>query len=334
MAHELTESDVLMLRGESAWHGLGTIINEDLGAVEGAERVGLLWDVEQIAPMVRMQSGIEFPLDSYRANIRVDTQEVLGIVSSDWKIVQNRQLAEFCDALVEDGDRLIVETCGSIRGGRKLWFLIRGESFSVRAGDMVEQYICVSNGFDGKTGIRATPTNVRVVCSNTLHAVIPQYDGSKFSAGKDNAFSCSHVGDLQSRIKDVKASIGLYQQAAAESADIAVELDRHQVSRADMMQFFLEMYTKQYADVLATDADPRDMKNGMEHLHRYQRRFDREANKFGSTKWIMANAYSGWLQHDKVRHEGFGMDDRKLSKNLFGVGIQQSDEAFAYALAT
>lgn len=334
MAHELTESDVLMLRGDAAWHGLGTIVDENLGAIEGAERVGLLWEVEQVTPKITLESGIELPMSGYRANVRADTQEVLGVVSSDWKIVQNRQLAEFCDELVEGGDKLTIETCGSIRGGRKLWFLIRGDSFSVRGKDSVEQYICVSNGFDGKTGIRVTPTNVRVVCSNTLHAVIPQYDGMRFSAGRENSFACSHVGDLNGRIRDVKAAIGLYRESSAASADVATELDRRQVTLAEMTEFYLQMYTKQFADVLSSDCDPRDKQKSMAGFHKYSKRFEREANQFGPTRWIMANAYSGWLQHDKVKHEGFGMDERKVAKNLFGVGISQADEAFAFALAT
>lgn len=335
MAHELTDADVLLLNREKAWHGLGLVVDEDLGAVEGAERVGLLWEVEQYVPEVKLSSGESLPLMDYRVNVRADTtpKHCLGIVSDAWQIVQNRQLAEFCDELASEGDNLKIESCGSIRNGAKVWFLIRGDSFAVRNHDVVKSYICVSNGFDGKTGIRVTPTDVRVVCSNTLHMVIPMYDGSRFRLATENGYSCSHVGDLKKRIQDVRAALGLYREAHEASATRAEELVKREVTRAELGQYFLELYSRHFQNVLCESATPKQVEKSKHEFLKFMQRFDREANAFGATKWIMANAYSGYVQHDRKSRLGFGLEETKISKNLFGAAIEMSDEAFAYALA-
>jgi hypothetical protein len=335
MAHEITSWDSLLLNsGKAAWHGLGTIIDEDVDAIEGAERVGLLWDVDQIVPEVTLPSGRKMLVEDLRMNVRRDSEEVLGVVSKDWQIIQNRQLAEFVNELTSGSDRIKVESCGSIRGGTKVWFLVKGESFSVRRDDVVEEYICISNGFDGKTALRATPTSVRVVCSNTLHMVIPSFDAESGRVQpKRNGYACSHVGDITTRIDDVREALGLYQQASSASRDSIANLDAANVSKAQMTQFFLDMYSMHFHNVNSPEASQDDKTKALHQFAKYARRFDREANKFGATKWIMANAYTGWLQHDRNAMSRFVKDDRAINRQLFGTDIDRSDDAMAYAIA-
>jgi bifunctional ADP-heptose synthase (sugar kinase/adenylyltransferase) len=46
----------------------------------------------------------------------------------------------------------------------------------------------------------------------------------------------------------------------------------------------------------------------------------------------MANAYTGWVQHDRHATK-FGKRQISVNQQLFGVDIERSDEAVAYALA-
>ena len=131
MAHEITKLDDVFLNeeGGAAWHGHGKLVKEHMGAVQAAEYIKLLWPVDQwgvtaaneqaegymqllaerlsygavagakAALMLFNQSRI--PIDSHVANVRIDNidgediRHVLGFVSRDYKICQNRQLAEF-----------------------------------------------------------------------------------------------------------------------------------------------------------------------------------------------------------------------------------------------
>lgn len=334
MAHEITQADSLLLNGnEKAWHGLGTVIDEQIGAVAGAERVGMLWHVDQLIPKVMLPSGREMEIGELRINVRADTETYLGEVSDSWQIVQNRTLAEFVDELSAEDDKICIESCGSIRGGAKVWFLVRGESFSLRKQDEVKPYICVSNGFDGKTGIRCTPTSVRVVCSNTLHMVIPRYDHETGKMKRiENAFACSHTGDIRKRINEAREALGLYQKATANLADMATEMTNKEVTAAQISQFFLDMYSRQFHQVNVPDAEPKKRDEALNQFAKFARRFDREANAFGATKWVMANSYTGWLQHDRHAISRFKSTDAQINRRLFGTDIERSDEAMAYAV--
>jgi|GEM_PF-6370454 len=194
MSHEIETLDTVGLRGEQAWHNLGVVIQDDLTAVQAAERFELTWPVDQdkLAAISRQASdALELakrlysegrdsaalegfkafvdllsPVTTHVANMRrgthegLDVNELLGIVGADYKVCQNQELAEFTDALAQTG-KVVIESCGSIRNGKRVWFLARGDAFNVGGIDKVFPYILVSNGHDGTQAIRVTPTTVR-----------------------------------------------------------------------------------------------------------------------------------------------------------------------------
>jgi hypothetical protein len=147
------------------------------------------------------------------ANYRADVDHCLGIVGEGYVPIQNTELADFCEALAEEGDVVRCETAGSIRNGERVWFLLKGESFSVRKKDEVRPYICVSNGHDGWTALRCTPTTVRVVCSNTLHMVIPGKENEAGLRVKEATFAASHTKLIKNRIEEAKLALQLYGRA-------------------------------------------------------------------------------------------------------------------------
>ena len=59
------------------------------------------------------------PAKGFKANLREDTGEVLGIVSDEYEVVDNRDAFRFLDALI--GSELHFETAGSLWGGRRVW---------------------------------------------------------------------------------------------------------------------------------------------------------------------------------------------------------------------
>ena len=64
------------------------------------------------------------------------------------------------------------------------------------------------------------------------------------------------------------------------------------------------------------------------------KRFENEKRIAGSTEWNMANAYTGFLQHDR----GVGKipqqtAQRRYESSLFGVTASRSVEAFRIALS-
>ena len=90
---------------ERLWHGLGTSIEEAPDLREALIAAGLDWDV--IQRPVFTQDGTE--IKGYRANIRMQDDTILGVVTNRYKVVQNRDA--FTDELLGNGVRY--ETAGS-----------------------------------------------------------------------------------------------------------------------------------------------------------------------------------------------------------------------------
>lgn len=172
MAHEIRSTDGMVLVGKPAWHGLGTVMPEGILAPREALRIAKLdWRV-RVAPIfaeTTIQGGpsdgmpVRHAAPDHRAIVREDTGDVLGVVGEGFTPVQNEDLAELLQALGRP-----VETMGSLRGGRVLFALLRQGEFRVGAGDRTVQYLLAVNGHDGSRALSFLPTDVRVVCANTL----------------------------------------------------------------------------------------------------------------------------------------------------------------------
>ncbi len=321
MAHEITQHDNVVLHRTPAWHGLGVVVQDAPTPMEALKIAGLDWNVEQW-PMSATNGETRLMVDD-QLNVRMPGAIKLGIVGQHYKVVQNVELAQFCQDLAEQNDTVRVESAGSIREGRKVWFLLKGESFSVRSSDEVVPYICVSNGHDGGTAIRATPTTVRVVCSNTLHMVIPDNERELSSRIKPTAFQISHVGDPRKRIEEAKMVLGLYGRTLDTTREFIDQLAAKDVSRESVKRFWLEAYTRTIgpiADVPATATEKKARETALEAMNWVSGRFEQELDLAGATAWNAANAFTAWLQHGKESRlkDPTKIQDQKLGSNMFG----------------
>jgi len=99
------------------WHGLGVCVEEALGSEEALEKSGLDWTVTQRNIMTSSYD----PIPGYKANIRETDNNILGVVTDRYKIVQNHEAFVFVDSLLGEG--VTFETAGSLSDGRKVWML-------------------------------------------------------------------------------------------------------------------------------------------------------------------------------------------------------------------
>lgn len=63
------------------------------------------------------EEGITVP--GFRANLRETDNQVLGVVSDRYKVVQNEEAFAFTDELLGEG--VTYETAGSLQNGRRTW---------------------------------------------------------------------------------------------------------------------------------------------------------------------------------------------------------------------
>ena len=160
--------------------------------------------------------------DGWKANIRSDTGEVLGIVSDEYEVVDNIDAFRFLDALI--GSELYFETAGSLWGGRRVWVLARLPEYIELGGDQSATYIYVANSHDGSMAVTAAVTPIRIVCANTLGAALRQAEHGQQA---QRTFRFRHTGNLQAKFSEARQVLGMtinYQQQFKVLADrLAVE---------------------------------------------------------------------------------------------------------------
>lgn len=348
MSHEIESLDVVGLHNEQAWHGLGVVIQDALSAEAAAHRFGLTYPIGQWRLTAHGPNGESLDVSTHVANVRgngADARHLLGIVGADYRVCQNLELAQFTDALAQSG-QVTIESCGSIRNGKRVWFLAKGDAFTIAGTDTVFPYVLVSNGHDGTQAIRVTPTTVRVVCSNTLHMVIPNAD-DQFARPDSAAITIRHSGVLADKLEHAKRALAYYGATLRRNQDLFAAMQAKRVDQQQAMSLFADSYASFWEVATPEELDSPDAKIRRTAELRAERmrkasdafltRWTDEQSKTGTgaTVWSAFNAMSGFVQHDKTAR---GADDNervnsRRDSNLFGINANRTHDVFAASLA-
>jgi len=176
---------------EKPWHGLGTVVEEAPASADALRLAGLDWNVVQ--KDIFTNHG---KVDGYKANVRDTDNQVLGVVTDRYKVIQKVDAFAFTDELLGEGVRY--ETAGSLQGGRKVWLLARLPREYIISGERITPYLVFSNTHDGSGAVRVAITPVRVVCNNTLNLALNTASRS---------FSMIHAGDIRGKINEARQTL-------------------------------------------------------------------------------------------------------------------------------
>jgi phage/plasmid-like protein (TIGR03299 family) len=329
MAHEITATDGLVLTGQPAWHGLGVVVQDAPTPGEALRLAQLDWPVEQWG-LSAQQGPRTIPVSSHVLNVRGDNHRALGVVGYGYRPVQNAELAEFAAALGTT-DTVMVESAGSIRGGKRVWFLIRGESIWPHDSDEVRPYLLIANGHDGTLALTCQPTTIRVVCKNTLHASLRQGEQSALTV------RFRHEGVIADKLQEAKRALGVFTQARASFQQQAAALQAKTMTREDLQRFWLEVYATTLGDIPAHPVTPEEQqreRRAQKTLARWAHHFDHEHGRIGATRWAAFNAVSHWFDHERTVRapsEALRRDSRTFN-NWWGDTALAKQRALAIAL--
>jgi len=204
----ITDTDSMMSVREMPWHGMGAVLEDyPTGIDDALEKSGLSWEVEQRPLFVPVGAVAALPyvdqpftsVEGTVANVRNDNNQVLGLVSESYEIVQNHEAFKFLDAIL--GTDLLFETAGSLHGGRKVWVLARRPDFVSVAGDQVATYVFVASSHDGSMSVTSAVTPVRIVCANTLGAAL-------YGTAANRTFRMRHTSGIDERWEEAREVIG------------------------------------------------------------------------------------------------------------------------------
>lgn len=329
MSHDITSRDVVALAGTQAWHGLGLVLPDAPTVDQALDAARLRWRVER-RPLWTSVGGAVVEVPSHVANVRSDTGEVLAVVTAGYTPVQNEQVAGLILSAAAQGAIPRVESAGSLRAGRDVFFCVRRESFGLGIGgaDRVETYAVFANNHSGQRALRVYSTSVRVVCRNTLVA-----------SGVDDAsrgFSARHTSGIALKVEALRDAIQGVDRNLARLREGAERLASVPMSQAELQGFFLETYQRLYGSIDAGDvAEAREKRRkAQEIVGAWLLNMDDAKQAVGGlqgTAWAAANSVTDWLQHQRDRRPKSA--EARAAAELFGATADQSREVFELALA-
>jgi len=159
MAHNLyynerTQKHSFFSVKEKAWYSLGTIIEDYPASAETLRFAGLNYTVEKrllftldnvnFDLLNALADGVEATVNvsNYFANVRTDTEEVLGVVGKDYQIVQNIEAFSFFDSIVGNDNGIKYETASALGKGERLFITAKLPGYiKVGKDDLIEQYL-------------------------------------------------------------------------------------------------------------------------------------------------------------------------------------------------
>lgn len=292
MAHMIEENDSMFSFRKTPWHGLGTIVEEAPDSGDALKIACLDWTIEQ-RPLFT-QSTVDVGKSWYPkvetkyhevpevfANVRSDSDEVLGIVSKQYRVVQNSEAFSFTDALI--GENVKYETAGSLNNGRRIWLLAKMPEQSL-LGDAFVPYLLFSNSHDGSSSVRVTMTPIRVVCNNTLSLAL----------GKaKRIWSTPHKGDMESKLEEARMTLQNAETYMKELNTEVERLARKPISHGEIKDLLDELFP------IPTDELGKRKANNLVYLRGHfdnaMRRADIE--KFRGTAFGIVNAASDFIGH-------------------------------------
>lgn len=269
--------------GGVPWHRDGTPTLTAVTSKEAAKEAGIDWEVE-MCPL-RLGDKNRTPVKGYKAIVRDLDRKTLGVVGGYYEPIQNRDCFEFLDSLVEDGVATY-ETAGAINGGKVVWMLMRLNSdWELMVNGNVQQFcdfLLATTSHDGTRAAGFWPTRVRVVCRNTLHAVI---------GGKAAVAYVRHHGDVSENLKKARE---LFKLTTAEMRRMSQYLE--EAARTEVTAEQVEEVREEIFGTL-DDATPTQRRKAIES---FMDIYKEEQDADGRNAFALVNAVTGFADH-KVR---------------------------------
>ena len=301
---------------ERAWHGLGVVTEGTLPAREAFETANALFTVEKRElefPLVNDNpqgiSPIRFtqPAGVYGL-IRTDTQDLLGVVTKQYEIVQNDSLLRMAEFIREEVDMDCVIV---LSDGAKVCFTatLRGAEADIVPGDTIKRRIVGYLGHDGKTGCGAKFTNIRVVCQNTLTAALRESGAST---------SITHKGTANANFDALINSIDVARQDFTSECELMREFSQFSITSNEFNEFVDEVYNIDEGQAFRK----RDKINAA-----MNRGYGVEFNP--GTLWTAVNAIT--QIETSTRGTTAAKSNAQFARGTFGAGAQISKRAFSIA---
>jgi phage/plasmid-like protein (TIGR03299 family) len=200
----------------SSWTRGGTAV-EAGSAAEAASQAGLNWEVTPVpiqAYRNRNVNPYEVVTDYYsvprkQGILRLDTEQIIGVVGEKYKVVQNMEVFNALDALVDSGEARY-SAAGEYNDGANIWMVMELPNGVNVANDPHAAFLLVQSSHDGSGAVRIRPIIERIFCANQINRLITK------NKSNDYTYTMKHTTNATLSVQDIRAITQLTYQSIAE----------------------------------------------------------------------------------------------------------------------
>lgn len=255
MAHNITERDSLFTVREPAWHGLGEVLSE-YPTLSEAKAIAHPWEpvTEPLYAAVPTFTEDGQPTTTYERveghvrTVRSDGGH-LGVVGEDsYGLVSNQEMYDVAEVLQGEGEDVMLETGGSLKGGRKVWLLLRLNEPLTVPGDpngATIAYYALQNSHDGSGSFRGQATMSRIVCDNT--AQMADLDAQR----RGTEFTFRHSVNVSDRIEEAKSALAGWRKDVEEWNLLQQHMASVRVSPEQVEEFIERFIPAPHAEIIS-----------------------------------------------------------------------------------
>ena len=317
MAHLIDDSkgfNAFVSVGAPGWHGLGETFDRDINTKEALEFSGLDFKVIKLPNIHCTPGGQEIISKSSFFTLRTDVDKVLGDrLGADYTVLQKLECFDLVDDILEAG-RAKIETAGSINGGRKVFICLKmNDGIRVGDNDSIDQYVLIANSHDGSLAITATPTNIRVVCNNTLSAAL---NGAK------GAIRIRHSGKAAERMQEAARVLNLIDDNSKKNEDAYNKMRDIKLAKSQVLDYFgnifftpEEIHKLQKGEKDVISSRKANILAEVQNFSENGTGQDMARVKGVDTAWSAYNAITGFIARKQ-----FAGADKRAENMLFGKG--------------
>jgi len=315
MAHNIAQingSYAVFVAGQAAWHKLGINVTEAQTWADAQRLAGL--DFTLADEPLRTDYQV---LTDWKAIIRTDNMQTIGVVGKDFTTVQPHDAFQFVDTLIESHGAHYV-SAGMLGNGERMWVLARipAADIEVTPGDVSETYMLFAQGFDGSLSVLSKVTSTRVVCQNTLFAAI---------ADKNFSLKLRHTKTVNDRLKSAEKLLSGVSQTAHQLEEKLRKLAARRLTRETMTSIMDRLFPKP-----ADEKQPSTRRENIvsDVMSVYE---SNDKNAFPvqrGTAYNLLNAITDYTDHLRSsRSNGNGADWHRAESAMFGSGANLKQQA-------
>lgn len=301
---------------KAPWIGAGKSGSWD-SVTDALRECGLNFHVKSLKPSIEIDERLPITEVSYIekkdvpntwANVRTDSNEIIGVVSDKYNIVQNKIAFSLMQPVLDAGGEI---TAGGMTEQGLCFMVAQCEKFMTEAGEL-QMNVMVTNSFNGKYPLSVILSPTRIICQNMYRGL---------TKNKDNVLRIMHSITALDRVEEAKSVMSVMND------EILRTLERIKIANGKAMgNVDLKHYLKMAFPMPKVSEEIAQITR--EKIEEQRERFldiyyDASDNvAFHGRCLGFLNAYYDYMSHDIPNRRYSDWEGRRLGKIVDGSSVR------------